>query len=225
MTPRSRLLTACAISLLILLLSTPGWLIGQANYSSPIPVLLATGSNVIGALSANQSVNLAQVAGASTATGNGTASGSIRVSVASDSTGQVALAAGTNLVGEAVPVTTATTTNTALTSFTSSAASTNSTSIKGSAGNVYGIRAVNTTSTIYYLRMYNSSAAPTCSSATGYIESIPIPHGTAAGAGIAFPQPFGQSYTTGIGFCLTGGGSSTDNTNAATGVYVTILYK
>jgi hypothetical protein len=38
-------------------------------------------------------------------------------------------------------------------------------------------------------------------------------------------QQIPQSFTTGIGFCLTGGGSSTDNTNAATGVYVTILYK
>jgi hypothetical protein len=34
-----------------------------------------------------------------------------------------------------------------------------------------------------------------------------------------------QAYGTGIGFCITGGGSSTDNTNAATGVYVTIGYK
>ena len=38
-------------------------------------------------LAANQSTNLAQVAGATTQTGNGTASGSVRVSVASDSTG------------------------------------------------------------------------------------------------------------------------------------------
>lgn len=48
------------------------------------------------------------------------------------------------------------------------------------------------------LSYYNGSgavAAPTCSSATG------------------------------LGFCLTGGGSSTDNTNAATGVYVTLNYK
>jgi hypothetical protein len=32
-------------------------------------------------------------------------------------------------------------------------------------------------------------------------------------------------YTTGIAFCFTGGGSSTDNTNAATGVYLTLYYK
>jgi hypothetical protein len=38
------------------------------------------------------------------------------------------------------------------------------------------------------------------------------------------PLPIGD-YSSGIGFCLTGGGSSTDNTNAATGVYLALLYK
>ena len=52
-------------------------------------VTLGTGSNTIGALSANQSVNLAQVAGATTATGHGTASGSIRVELPTDGTGVV----------------------------------------------------------------------------------------------------------------------------------------
>lgn len=123
------------------------------------------------------------------------------------------------------PTTVATTANAALTSYTTSAASTNSTSVKGSAGNVYGISAINTTSTIYYLRMYNSSSAPTCSSATGFIESLPIPNAAGAGAGFVRMSVVSQGYTTGIGFCITGGGGSTDNTNAATGVYVTILYK
>jgi len=50
-------------------------------------------------ISGNQAVNLAQVAGASTATGNGTAAGSIRVALPTDGTGVVGLNAGTNLVG------------------------------------------------------------------------------------------------------------------------------
>lgn len=118
----------------------------------------------------------------------------------------------------------ATTANSALTSYLTSAASTNSTSVKGSAGNVYGYSLINTTATLYYLRMYNSSSAPTCSSATGFVETIPIPAAT-TGAGVERWQRVPQGFTTGIGFCLTGGGSSTDNTNAATGVYLTILYK
>lgn len=103
-------------------------------------------------------------------------------------------------------------------------ASTNANNCKASSGNVFDISAVNTTATIYYLRLYNLATAPTCSSSTGFIETIPIPANT-AGAGIVRTFPVGRSYTTGIGFCVTGGGSSTDNTNAATGVYVSMGYR
>lgn len=130
----------------------------------------------------------------------------------------------TVIIGETVPVATATTTDTALRCVLVSAASTNSTNCKGSAGNVYGYRFVNTTATLYYLRMYNSTNPPTCSSAAGFVESIPIP-ASASGAGIVAIEPMGEGYSTGISFCFTGGSSSTDNTNAATGVFGTILYK
>lgn len=123
-----------------------------------------------------------------------------------------------------VPVTAANTANTALRCTLISAASTNATNCKNAAGNVYGFRFVNTTATLYYLRMYNLSSSPTCSSATGFIETIPIPAST-SGAGIVAIEPMGEAYSTGIGFCFTGGSSSTDNTNAATGVFGTILYK
>lgn len=111
------------------------------------------------------------------------------------------------------------------THYTTSAATTNATSVKAAPGQVVGFRLVNTTSAIYYLRMYNLAAAPTCSSATGFVESIPIPHNTGNGAGVAWTNPAPQDYSTGIGFCITAGGSSTDNTAAAAGVYVTILYR
>jgi hypothetical protein len=119
---------------------------------------------------------------------------------------------------------TATTDNGTATCYLTTTASTNATNCKASAGNLYVIRAVNTTGTLYYLRLYNLAAAPTCSSATGFVETIPIPAST-SGNGIVIPQSVGQAFATGIGFCLTGGGSSTDNTNAATGVYLTMLYK
>lgn len=112
----------------------------------------------------------------------------------------------------------------ALTYAVQSAASTNSANVKASAGNVYGIHVVNTTATVYYLRLYNASGAPTCSSATGFVETIPIPAST-TGAGISIAFPVGKAFTTGIAHCITGGGSSTDNTNAATGVYVGLEYR
>jgi hypothetical protein len=107
--------------------------------------------------------------------------------------------------------------------YLTSAASTNSTSVKATAGTLYTVSAVNTTGTLYYLRLYNSTAAPTCSSATDFVETIPVPAST-TGAGYVRDISVGEAFSQGIGFCLTGGGSSTDNTNAATGVYLTLLY-
>lgn len=63
-------------------------------------VTLATGANTIGALTANQSVNNAQVSGTTISVGNGVSgTGVQRVTIASDSTGQIALASGGNTVG------------------------------------------------------------------------------------------------------------------------------
>lgn len=105
-----------------------------------------------------------------------------------------------------------------------SGASNNSTNIKTSAGTIYDISIVNTTATLYYVKLYNLASAPTCSSATGFIESIPVPAST-TGAGIVRTFPVGRAYSTGIGFCITAGGTSTDNTSAATGVFLSIGYK
>lgn len=104
-----------------------------------------------------------------------------------------------------------------------SAASTNSTSCKASSGYRTGWWVVNTTATLYYLRLYNTASAPTCSSATGFVISVPIPAST-TGAGITFSVPNTVAFATGLGYCLTGGSSSTDNTNAATGVFGEIFY-
>lgn len=114
-----------------------------------------------------------------------------------------------------------------LTGYTAAGASTNATSVKGSAGTLYGLSLSNTTTTVYYLRLYNLSSAPTCSSATGYVSSIPIPPAAASGqvGGREIQYNIGKAFTTGIAFCVTGGASSTDNTNAATGVFVESLYK
>lgn len=68
---------------------------GADTFNVTVNAALPTGSNVIGALSANQSVNVAQVNGVATSTGNGVSgTGVQRVTIASDSTGQVTLASG-----------------------------------------------------------------------------------------------------------------------------------
>ncbi len=163
--------------------------------------------------------------GALAVAGNGASgTGVQRVTIANDSTGVIALAAGSALAGEVVPVTTASTTDTALRCTIVTTASPNSANCKGSSGNVYGFRFVNTTATLYYLRMYNLATAPTCSSGTGFVESIPIP-ASATGAGIVAMEPFGEGYSAGIGFCVSPSAASNDGANGAVGVYGTVLYK
>lgn len=113
----------------------------------------------------------------------------------------------------------------ASTRYITSQASTNATLISGTPGNITQYSLVNTTATIYYLRMYNLASIPSCASATGFVESIPIPAST-SGAGVQrLEGTGGQAFSVGMSFCLTGGGSSTDNTNAATGVYIAIKYR
>lgn len=115
-------------------------------------------------------------------------------------------------------------TDTPSTSYVAAAATTNATSVKTSAGNVYGYSLSNTTATVYYLRLYNLAAAPTCSSATGFVESIMIPAST-SGAGRERQQPNGQAFSTGIAYCITANAASNDNNAAATGVLVTLTFK
>lgn len=108
------------------------------------------------------------------------------------------------------------------------AATNNSTSIKGSAGNLMTAVAINTTTTLYYLRFYDSASAPTCSSATNLKHTYPVPPAPASGqaGGFVVPLPVsGESYTSGIGFCVTGAAGDADNTNAATGIYIEASYK
>jgi hypothetical protein len=166
--------------------------------SLPLPSGAATAANQ----TATQPRNIAQVGGNSvTTTDNGT-----------QATAPVGTASSTAAVSECI---------------VASAASTNATSCKGSAGNLYGYEIYNSTTSAYYLRLYNTSTAPTCSSATGFIRAIPIPPAGSAGQvnGAISNQQFPTNYGTGIGFCITGGSSSTDNTSAATGLFVTLRYK
>ncbi len=179
--------------------------------------------------------NISQINGVTPLMGNGvTGTGSPRVTIASDNTAFSvnAVQSGTWTVqpgntANSTPWLTSSipaTAGGASACYLTSAATTNATNCKASAGQIYGYDLINTTSTLYYLRLYNLGAAPTCSSATGFIRTIPIPAST-TGAGVERDIAVGEAYGTGIGFCLTAGGSSTDNTAAATGVYISIQYK
>jgi len=96
----------------------------------------------------------------------------------------------------------------------------------GQAGNtnLFGWWAVNTTGTLAYWRFYNLVTAPTCSSSTGFLFSVPIPANTNA-AGIVVNLPFPRNFSAGLSWCITGAGANNDNSNAPAGVYGTAFGK
>ncbi len=103
-------------------------------------------------------------------------------------------------------------------------ASTNSNNVKSSAGQVYWILVENNSAVVNYLRFYNTSSAPTCSSATNMLFQVQIPASTAVG-GVNISPPMGVAFSTGIGICVTSGYATTDTTNAtATAISLTIGY-
>lgn len=62
----------------------------------PLPVVVESGGGT-------EDVNIAQVAGATVATGHGTAAGTLRVELPTDGTGVVGLNAGTAAIGSVIP--------------------------------------------------------------------------------------------------------------------------
>jgi hypothetical protein len=108
-----------------------------------------------------------------------------------------------------------------------SAANTNPTLVSTGAHTLCSIAVINTTGTIYYLKLYNQVAAPsTCATdAANVVLNFPIP-ASASGAGVTVPLgSFGVAFGTGLAFCLTGAQADNDATSAATGVNINLSYK
>lgn len=100
-----------------------------------------------------------------------------------------------------------------------SAASTNSTLVHAGPTYLNALIVVNTTTTIYYLKLYSKATAPTCGTDTP-LWTIPIPYGASnAGGGVATPNGSLQ-FPLGLGFCLTSGIADTDTGSATTGVAI-----
>ncbi len=176
--------------------------------------LLVTPDSV--ALPANQSVNLSQVAGTTTSTGNGTTNaGDIRVNVASDNTAFAVNA-------QPAPVTSG-----GLSTFTiQAAASDNHTNVKNGAGQVYHIAVQSIAAGANYLRLYNAATGFNgCNSATNLVWDTVIPAQT-TGAGYTEDIAMGLTFSTGISICITGGFANNDTTTAtASAIKVNIGYK
>lgn len=106
-----------------------------------------------------------------------------------------------------------------------SANSNNSTNVKASAGTIYDVATINTTTTLYYLKLYNKAVAPTCGTDTP-VWTMGVPFGNSnSGGGFIFPVSVGILFLNGIGFCLTANAADNDNTSAATGLQINIAYQ
>jgi hypothetical protein len=71
-------------------------------------------------------------------------------------------------------------------------------------------------STIYYLKLYNKTTAPTCGTDTPAL-TIPIPPNNTGGGTLPIGIE-GAQFPLGLGFCLTGLIADNDNSPATTGV-------
>lgn len=162
----------------------------------------------------NVSTNIAQMNGVAVTMGNGASgTGVQRVTIASDSTGQI----GT------VPLTAG-----GLSTFVlEPAASDNHTNIKNGAGQVYGIHYFNNSATINYIRLYNAGTGFNgCNSATNLTWEGQIPANSTNAAGAVIPIPEGIAFGTGISICVTGAYGQTSTTAAtASAISLDILYK
>lgn len=152
--------------------------------------------------------NVSQINGTAPSMGNGVSgTGVQRVTLASDSTGQVVLAAGTATVGSVGTV--ATTSGGWTLHSIIAASSTNATSVKASAGQLGGFLYVfNFAATLRYLKFYDTASAPTAGSGTP-VWIVPIPPSY---AGVALSIPAGLAFSTGIGYTIVTGLANSDAT-------------
>jgi hypothetical protein len=175
---------------------------GQAVMATSVPVVIASNQS-------NLPTNLAQVGGVSVALGQAVMATSLPVVMASNQAGFPVFPSATTAGGATG------------TSFLMGA-STNTTSVKATAGQLYKVEVTNNGATIAYLKLYNSTVAPTAGSGTPAIRLM-VP-GNSLGAGIVSAYDFGVPFSNGIGFAFTGGIADNDTTAVSASTYIVNLY-
>lgn len=98
-----------------------------------------------------------------------------------------------------------------------SAATTNAMLVRGGPSQLTTALVANTTSTAYYIKLFNKAAAPVCGTDVP-VWTIAAP----AGATVAPPLGNGLLFPSGIGFCITANLADNDSTAAAPGVIVNL---
>lgn len=189
--------------------------------SATLPALLTINTNgqLCGVFSGTitpsgtQDVNLTQVGGATVATGNGTAAGTIRVALPTDGTGVVQPGNTANTIPWLTTNTPSTASGAATTRASSTAAESNRV-LKASAGNLYDLK-VTIGATTGWVMLFDATALPSNGAVTPVWCEYVLSTGTAGGIAVAFPTP--MPFATGItaGFSSTGCYTLTASATAA----------
>jgi hypothetical protein len=87
---------------------------------------------------------------------------------------------------------------------------------------LFGLVLINTTATIYYLKLYDTSSVPVAGSGHP-VMCLPIPSST-AGNGLVLSLGGGVQFNNGMAFTIVAGIADSDATVAAAGVAANIIY-
>lgn len=162
--------------------------------------------SIDGSSATNISTNIAQMNGVTVTMGNGVSgTGVQRVTVASDSTGQLAVPASSTATGT--------------TFYFNSALSSTKQAANASAGNVYGYHIYNPNSAVAYVQMFNLASGSVTVGSTTPTQVIAVPAG--GWADESFTVPLG--YTTALTVAATT--TSTGSGTPTTGLLTNIFYK
>lgn len=190
------------------------------------PLITDTNGRLHVKLPSNEPINMAQMSGVNVTMGNGVSgTGVQRVTIASDSTGQVKLAAnsgvdvgdvdvtsisaGSNLIGDVGISGARTSGGTSI--FRSIDLDETEEEIKATAGQIYWIHATNTATTPRYLKIYNATAATVVVGTTTPVLTFLVPsQGDANGAGFVLSIPNGIAFGTAITAAATTGVADAD---------------
>lgn len=188
---------------------------------STMPMTLASFGVAASQQTANWSVNATQLGGAAINTGNGTTgTGTARVTISSDSTGQVALSAGANAIGD-VNLNPAARGGWSISSQTSL---TTTATVSAAAGKFGGYMFVNLNSAPAYIQVFDTTGAVTLGTTTPTFV-VPIPANATPANGAGANVEFANGLTVANGIKVAATTTATGATAVTTGLTGFVLYK
>lgn len=172
-------------------------------------------ATVVGTVTSNQGTanatpwneNIAQINGVAPLMGNGTSgTGAQRVTIASDSTGQVAPAANATATGTSI--------------YNNTALSSTKQAVNASAGNLYGYHIYNPNSVVIYVQLFNVASASVTVGSTAPTAVLAVPAG-----GWADAPPSGPPITFATALTIAATTTSTGSTAPTTALLCNMWYK